>query len=122
MVAADRIDLFPRGITEVFHEHAARQHAIPNLAVEKNLLIYYPWPYYFFFNKSNKYLVKRVETGIRKMMKDGSFDAIFMKYNRTSIIRANLKNRRIIRIVNPTLPRDTPLADASLWFDPATMK
>jgi len=122
MVAADRIDLFPRGINEVFPEYAARHDAIPNLAVEKNLLIYYPWPYYFFFNKSAKALAKRVETGIRTMMKDGSFDAIFMKYNRASILKANLKNRRIIRITNPNLPKDTPLADASLWFNPATLK
>lgn len=122
MVAANRIDLFPRGINEVFNEYAARRRAIPNLAVEKNLLIYYPWPYYFFFNKTSAALAKRVEAGIRKMRKDGSFDAIFMKYNRSSIIKANLKNRRIIRIQNPTLPKETPLADASLWFDPAAMK
>jgi len=122
MVAANRFDLYPRGINEVFHEYAARHDAIPNLAVEKNLLIYYPWPYYFFFNKSDKSLAKRVESGIRKMMKDGSFDAIFMKYNRASIVKANLRNRRIIRIKNPTLPKNTPLDDASLWFDPATWK
>lgn len=122
MVAANRIDLFPRGINEVFNEYAARRRTIPNLAVEKNLLIYYPWPYYFFFHKTNTALAKRVEAGIRKMRKDGSFDAIFMKYNRSSIIKANLKNRRIIRIQNPTLPKETPLADASLWFDPAAMK
>ncbi|NVN91368.1 MAG: transporter substrate-binding domain-containing protein [Desulfuromonadales bacterium] len=122
MVAANRIDLFPRGISEVFTEYAARRRDIPNLAIEKNLLIYYPWPYYFFFNKSNTALAKRVETGIRKMRKDGSFDAIFMKYNRASIMKANLKNRRIIRIENPALPKETPLADASLWFNPATMK
>jgi ABC-type amino acid transport substrate-binding protein len=120
MVAANRIDLFPRGINEVFPEYVARHDAIPNLAIEKNLLIYYPWPYYFFFNKSNKALAKRVETGIRKMMKDGSFDALFMKYNRASILKAKLKNRRIIRIMNPSLPKDTPLDDASLWFDPTT--
>ncbi len=122
LAAADRIDLFPRGINEVFHEHAARHRALPNLAIEKNLLIYYPWPYYFFFNKSDKALAQRVEKGLRNMVKDGSFDAIFMKYNRASIVKANLKNRRIIRIKNPTLPKDTPLPDASLWFDPATFK
>ncbi len=77
---------------------------------------------YFFFNKVNKSLAKRIETGLRKMMKDGSFDAIFMKYNSSSIRKANLKNRRIIRIVNPSLPKDTPLADPSLWFDPASVK
>jgi ABC-type amino acid transport substrate-binding protein len=122
MVAAKRIDLFPRGISEVFPEYAARRAAIPNLAIEKNLLIYYPWPYYFFFNKSDKNLAKRIETGIRKMMKDGSFDAIFRKYNRASILSANLKSRRVIKIANPLLPKDTPLTDASLWFDPATWK
>jgi hypothetical protein len=122
MVAANRIDLFPRGINEVFPEYAARHGAIPNLAVEKNLLIYYPWPYYFFFRKTNKSLAKRVESGLRKMIKDGSFDALFLKYNRASIRKANLKNRRVIRIENPGLPKDTPLADASLWFDPAGWK
>lgn len=122
MVAANRIDLFPRGINEVFPEHAARQDAIPDLAVEKNLLIYYPWPYYFFFNKFDRALPKRIESGIRKMIRDGSFDALFMKYNRASILKANLKHRRIIRLKNPTLPKETPLNDASLWFDPAAWK
>jgi hypothetical protein len=122
MVAADRVKLFPRGINEVFHEYAGRGKAIPNLAIEKNLLIYYPWPYYFFFNKSDGLLAKRIETGIRKMMKDGSFDAIFMKHNRTAITKANLGNRRIIRLKNPALPKGTPLSDTALWFDPAAMK
>lgn len=122
MVAANRIDLFPRGISEVFPEYTTRHAALPNLAIEKNLLIYYPWPYYFFVNKASKALAKRVETGLRKMMKDGSFDALFLKYNRASILKANLKNRRIIRIKNPTLPKETPLDDASLWFDPAAWK
>jgi len=44
MVAESRFDLFPRGINEVFNEYAARHGAIPNLAIEKHLLIYYPWP------------------------------------------------------------------------------
>jgi hypothetical protein len=29
-----------------------------------------------------------------------------------------LKHRRIIRLENPLLPKDTPLDDPSLWFDP----
>ncbi len=122
MVAANRFDLFPRGISEVFNEYAARHNAIPDLAVEQNLLIYYPWPYYFFFNKSDRSLAKRVEAGIRKMIKDGSLDAIFMKYNKVSISKAGLKSRRIIRLRNPDLPKDTPLSDASLWFDPTVRK
>lgn len=52
------------------------------------------------------------------MMKDGTFDTIFKKYNFKDIERANLKHRRIIRIENPFLPADTPLNDPALWFDP----
>ncbi len=110
--------LFPRGIGGIFPEFALHSKDNPNLAIEKNLLIYYPWPYYFFFNKRDAALQQRVETGLRRMMKDGSFDAIFQKYNGAAILQADLKNRRVIRIANHLLPKETPLNDASLWFDP----
>jgi hypothetical protein len=64
-------------------------------------------------------LQNRVEAGIRIMMHDGSYDAIFRKYNDKAIKQANLKGRRVIEIVNEMLPKETPLDDASLWFDPA---
>lgn len=118
MADGGRFDLFPRGISEAFHEYDTYSKNNPNLAIEKNLLIYYPWPYYFFFNKSDAKLKDRVEAGIRKMMKDGSFDAIFKKYNGAAIEKADLKHRRIIKIDNKLLPKETPLNDASLWFDP----
>lgn len=118
MTDGGRFDLFPRGISEAFNEYDTYSPKNPNLAIEKNLLIYYPWPYYFFFNSGDIKLKERVEAGIRKMMKDGSFDAIFKKYNGAAIEKANLKRRRIIKIDNHLLPKETPLNDASLWFDP----
>jgi ABC-type amino acid transport substrate-binding protein len=122
MLAARRFDFFPRGIGEVFHEYEAQKMREPNLAIEQHLLIEYPWPYYFFLNRSNRALAERIETGLRAMIKDGSLDAIFKKYNSADIERAQLKNRRIIRIDNPLLPKDTPLDDPSLWFDPVKGK
>lgn len=118
MAAGGRFDLFPRGISEAFNEYDTYSKNNPDLAIEKNLLIYYPWPYYFFFNKSDAKLKDRIEAGIRKMMKDGSFDAIFKKYNGAAIEKADLKHRRIIKVDNKLLPKETPLNDASLWFDP----
>lgn len=99
-----RVDLFPRGIGEVFDEFATHKERNPNLAIEKNLLIYYPWPYYFFFNKKDVALKNRIETGLRMMQKDGSFDALFRKHNDFAIKQANLKGRRIIRIQNDLAP------------------
>lgn len=118
MTAYKRFDLFPRGINEVFSEYAQHSKENPTLAIEKNLLIYYPWPYYFFFNRNDVALKNRVELGLRKMIKDGSFDALFTKYNGKAIAQANLHGRRIIQINNYLLPKETPLNDASLWFHP----
>jgi ABC-type amino acid transport substrate-binding protein len=118
MTAYKRFDLFPRGINEVFSEYEQHSKENPTLAIEKNLLIYYPWPYYFFFNKNDAALKKRIELGLRKMIKDGSFDAIFIKYNGKAIAQANLSGRRLIQLNNFLLPKETPLNDASLWFHP----
>jgi hypothetical protein len=119
MVAQSRFDLFPRGIGEVFNEFEVYGKQVPGLQIENNLLFYYPWPYYFFFKKNDNALYERVEKGIRKMMADGSFDAIFRKYNDKAIRQARLKERRLIKLENRFLPKETPLNDAGLWFDPA---
>lgn len=118
MVANDRFDLFPRGVGEAFREHAGHEKDVPNLSVEQGLLLYYPWPYYFFCNRKETALASRIERGLKRMRADGSFDRIFWKYNRAAIEQAGMKERRVIQIPNPLLPKDTPLGDAAMWFDP----
>lgn len=105
MLAQDRIDLFPRGVTEVFGEYDAVAPQLGNLTVDDSLLIEYPpFPYYLFFNRKNARLAERIEAGLRLMQKDGSFDRIFWKYNRASLERARLDKRTVIRLRNPLLP------------------
>jgi hypothetical protein len=119
MVSLGRFDLFPRGINEVFREFDIHRARLANLALEQHLLLFYPWPYYFFFNRRDEALAKRVAIGLRRMIKDGSFDAIFWKYNGAAIEKADFKHRRVIRLPNTLLPKETPLDDSSLWFVPA---
>lgn len=118
MLSLNRFELYPRGIGEVFTEYDLIHAEYPDLVVEKNLVLYYPWPYYYFFNLKDVALKERVEAGLHIMQKDGSFDAIFRKYNQAAIEKANLKGRRIIRLTNPLLPKNTPQDDSSLWYDP----
>lgn len=118
MLKVERFDMFPRGVAEAYAEQAKYGDEDPDLAVENGLLLYYPWPYYFFVRKSDKALHDRVEKGLRMMIRDGSFEAIFRKYNQAAIDKAHLTGRRLIRLKNPLLPPDTPLADKTLWFDP----
>lgn len=118
MLNARRIDLFPRGINEIFEEYQANHSKYEHLAIEQHVLIVYPWPYYFFTHRQDVELASRIETGLRRMQRDGSFDAIFMKHHRAAIDQANLGQRHIIRVRNPLLPAATPLDDKELWYDP----
>ncbi len=118
MVGAGRFDLFPRGLSEVFREFALHGPRLPGLAIDRHLLLYYPWPYYFFFNRDDPGLAARIEVGLKMMRADGSFDAIFHKYNDDWIAAADIKHRVVIRLNNPLLPPETPLDDPTLWFDP----
>lgn len=118
LLESGKIDLFPRGIGEIEREMQVYGPANTKLAIEKEILIHYPWPYYFFFNKNDAALKKRVETGLRMMLEDGSFDLIFWRYNSEAIKHANLSGRRLISLKNPALPAETPLHERELWFDP----
>ncbi|MEP4547366.1 MAG: amino acid ABC transporter substrate-binding protein [Saccharospirillum sp.] len=119
MIDAGRVDIFPRGIGEVFDEWEMRREVLPNLTIEPNLLLYYPWPYYFFVKKDNAALAERLETGLLRMIDDGSFDAIFWRFHGEAIERARLQERRVIELSNPLLPPDTPLDDSRLWYQPS---
>jgi hypothetical protein len=118
MLDGDRFDAFPRGA----HEPWSEMQRYPKLAldVEQNLLIAYTNPFYFFVNKSNTKLAADIERGLRIAMEDGSFNAYFLNDPTVKDVmaKANLKNRTLIKLDNPGLPKKTPVDDASLWFDP----
>jgi hypothetical protein len=59
---------------------------------------------------------------MRSMIADGTYDAIFNKYQRHKIETLRLKERTIFRIDNPLLGPETPFADKRLWFDPQTYR
>ncbi|MBC3861555.1 transporter substrate-binding domain-containing protein [Undibacterium jejuense] len=118
MLANNRFDMFPRGVGEILPEYEQYHELYPDIVIEKNLLIYYPFPYYFFFNPADRQLKERIEAGLNIMRKDGSFDAIFNKYYQVAIKQLNVKKRRLIKLSNPALPKDTPLDESDLWYAP----
>ncbi|MEN3031055.1 hypothetical protein [Chromobacterium amazonense] len=118
MLSDGRIDWFPLSVLEVFDEFQLFHSNYPALKVEQRLLFYYPWPYYFFCSRRNPLLADRLRLGLARMRADGSFDAIFWKYHPKVLQLARMKERRLIVLRNPVLPKDTPLNDKSMWFDP----
>ena len=121
MVEGGRFDGFPRGVHEPFGELDARPNM--ELGIEKNLMVYYQMPFYLFVSKNNKKLKAILEDGFEKAIADGSFDATFLadKAVQDVIAKANMKNRLVFRLSNPTLSKETPINRPELWFDPDTL-
>lgn len=115
MIAAKRFDYFPRGISEAWFELAQRGEK--NLAVEKNILLYYPTAIYFFVSKENEALARRIETGLEKLIDNGKFDEFFYRHPRIHLGLENLTRRRIITLENPFLPAATPVNNPRYWID-----
>lgn len=116
MLDGGRFDAFPRGANEAWSETAAFPNL--NLAVEKQLVLVYPLPTYFFVHKGDPELAKDIETGLEAAIKDGRFDNYFYnsKEVKDALERADLPNRRAFYIKNPFLPKATPLERKELWI------
>jgi len=101
MLAAKRFDYFSRGLYQIQTE--VNFYPDLHLAIEKDLMLHYQNEVYFFVNKENEVLAKRLKTGLEIALKDGSFDALFNSIPRYQWGMTQLKHnqRRIIALRLP---------------------
>ncbi|MFT6986430.1 MAG: hypothetical protein ACJAT7_002265 [Psychromonas sp.] len=116
MLAAKRFDYFPRGINEAWHEMSAIKETYPTLTIDPYIALYYPYPVYFFVNKSNLKLADRIERGLKAAIEDGSFKALFLTYHDAVIKQAALHCRKLFILKNTTLAEGTAEIDSSWWL------
>lgn len=100
-----RFDCFSRGTSEIYAEYLVHQKQ--GIKIEKNLLIYYPLPIFFFVNNNRPLLAERLQLGLEKLIESGEFDRIFDRYFTSIIIELNINNRTVIDLNNPTLSKET---------------
>lgn len=112
-----RFDAFARGVNEIGGEWGRARATNPELVIEKNLMLHYPQARYFYFARTpqGKQLAKRIDDGLRRLIKSGEFEKRYQKFKKTMLADLNLAGRRVFRLTNPLLSPETPLADASLW-------
>jgi ABC-type amino acid transport substrate-binding protein len=124
MLVNRRFDVFLRAAVEVIGEYEERKDKMPDLAIEENIVLYYPLPMYFWFSKTDegRRLAKRAEEGMWEMINDGTFGKIFEQYQGFKIDRLNLKKRKQFTITNPFLGPEAPFGDKRLWFDPKSKR
>ncbi len=115
MLARNRFDCLPKGISDVFAGLDQFGKQLPSLKLEDNLVLYYHQPVYFFFK--DKRLAKRIEAGLEEMLIDGSFDKFFNEQYKDLLARANIAQRRILRIDAPLInTKSLPLDRRGLWY------
>jgi hypothetical protein len=121
MLLSHRFDFFSRGIVEVIDEYQKRKDKMPQLHIEETICVYYPWPFYFYFPKTEygRKLAARVQEGLLAVFADKSvFNPLFLKYHGAALKMHDLKYRKLFVLKNPLLSPETPLNDKRLWYDP----
>lgn len=113
LLANNRIDYFPRGVTEVWTE---QEHYKDTLSVMPGVVLRYPAALYFFVKRDNTVLAAHITDGLEKMIADGSFEKMFQEQYGDDIRKSTLHERHVIDLVNPVLPSHLPLARKNLWF------
>jgi len=118
MLIAKRFDFFPRGVTEAYREGALIQPQ--NLMIEPHLLLHYRTDLYFFVNKKNIELAKRLEKGWAIILKNGEYEKFFMGQERVKVALEILKSRnyKIIELDNPFLSPESSELNAAYWLEP----
>jgi len=122
MLEGGRFDYFPRGLHEPWQEIINNKEL--NLGVEKNILIRYTAPNYYFVSKSKPELAKQLTDLLNELVENGDFAKYFFEDEEVNnaLSRANVKNRTVFDIENPTLSENTPIHRKALWFNPLEVK
>lgn len=121
MLDKGRFDGFSRSIIEVVEEYESRKTMLPDVMIERHLLLHYPMPEYFWFpdDPEGRRLAARVRRGLQTMVADRSLcqrvERTFKPYFET----LQLGKRELIEIPNPFLGPEDHLDDPAYWCVPA---
>jgi ABC-type amino acid transport substrate-binding protein len=103
MLKKGRIDAIPRSVAEVGQElHSSNG---TGLTVETHLLLHYPSSLVFFVAKDNAPLAADLQKGLQEAVADGSLQRLFKRTYSHNLSALHLRNRRVIELVNPLLPK-----------------
>ena len=107
MLAAKRVDYFPRGVTEIANETAFLQQY--DLMVAPKWYLSYPAAMYFFVNQNNADLATRIEVGFERLIDSGEFEQFFTSHPRVKDGLPYLEGRQPLLLNNPSLPKSMPI-------------
>ena len=113
MLEKREADVFPRSVLEIWGELEKQ----PNIGIEPDIALQYNAALYFFVNKTDDVLARRIEKGLLQLLQNGSMDQLFNSYFNVILKQSNLSARKVIKIKNPILPEQTPLKKKKFWYE-----
>ena len=119
MLAARRFDLFSRGVVEIAAELAVNRRRIPQLTIDRRFMLYYPLPRYFFVprTREGERMAERIADGLQRLRRSGEFERRYRAWKALVLKDVPLAGRIVVRLPNPELSAETPLADSYWWDD-----
>lgn len=120
MLVNRRFDALGRGAGEALRETKEKEAELPDIVIEPHLLLVYPMPVYFWFNKdeAGRLRAERVRAGLALMIADGGLDKLFAEEFGPVLATLDFAHRQVIRLDNPFLGPEDPLWDERYWFRP----
>ncbi len=102
MIEKKRFDFLPLGAHSIFWHLKSHIDEYPNLVIEDNIVLIYPFSRFFFVHKDNKELHDVIKKGLIQSLDNGSFLNLFKNHANTKdlFLRAKINNRKQIHIDN----------------------
>lgn len=116
MLAAGRVDYFPRSILEIDAELAGGRH--PTLAIAPGLMLHYPAAAYLFVSPTRPDLAAELRAGLEVAVADGSFQRLHREQYGATFKAHPVAPGAVLLLSNPLLPPETPLQRRELWLQP----
>ncbi|MDI4634512.1 hypothetical protein J7U46_15740 [Pelomonas sp. V22] len=113
-LAEGRFDYFPRSVLEIGLE--ALEHGPQGLVIEPHLMLQYPAALYFFVAPAKPQLHEQLSHGMEALVADGSLERLWQAQFGDIVERYQLRARRLLKLSNPLMPTNAPLARKNLWF------
>lgn len=105
MLDNNRFECFARGVSEVIYDLRLQDN--PDYIIELDLLLAYAMPSYFFVGNGKQEIAHRLQLGMERAIKDGSFADYLDRFYGQAINVLNLGSRRMLVLDNPFLSRDS---------------
>ena len=120
LVDNNRVQLFPRGLSELAGEAVLVQRTATQTVLDPHLLMAYPFAGFFYVSPKDGLLADAIRRGFEKARRDGSYQRLLEETIMTPWLRTTLKlrSRRVLVLSNPEAEDVLSGVDPSHWIIP----